>query len=164
MRLFVDYIATKQVIAPALNAMVGGTSNLYAASGGTIKSAMALLTDRAVANGDIRLDLDPLDLLRALWGVANVNNGPAWQTNAHALIDILIEGGARPAALSHLSGVDWHRFIARHGGRGNRHSAGIDGGCDPERSPPSRAVRSFRLTGPGEAPLRSQLPDGGIGS
>ncbi len=92
MRLFVDYIATKQVIAPALSSMVGGTSDLYASSGATIKSAMSLLVDRAVANGDIRLDLDPLDLLRALVGVANVNNGPGWQTSAHALIDILIEG------------------------------------------------------------------------
>jgi AcrR family transcriptional regulator len=92
LRLFVDYIATKQVIAPALSSMVGGTSTLYASSGATIKSAISLLIDRAVANGDIRLDLDPLDLLRALVGVANVNNGPGWQTSAHALIDILIEG------------------------------------------------------------------------
>jgi AcrR family transcriptional regulator len=92
MRLFVDYVATKQVIAPALTAMVGGTSELYAISGATIKSAISLLVDRAVANGDIRLDLDPFDFLRALVGVANVNNGPDWQTRAHTLVDILIEG------------------------------------------------------------------------
>ena len=92
MRLFVDYIATKQVIAPALSAMVGGTSELYAASGTTIKTAIALLADRAVASGDIALALTPLDLLRALVGVANVNNGPAWQASAHTLIDVLIEG------------------------------------------------------------------------
>jgi hypothetical protein len=92
MRLFVDYIATKQVIAPALSSMVGGTSGLYASSGVAIQSAISLLVDRAVAGGDIRLDLDPLDLLRALVGVANINNGPGWQTGAHALIDILIEG------------------------------------------------------------------------
>src|SRR6201993_2061809 len=30
MLLFVDYIATKQLIAPALNNMVGGTSKLFA--------------------------------------------------------------------------------------------------------------------------------------
>jgi AcrR family transcriptional regulator len=92
MRLFVDYIAAKQVIAPALRSMAGGTDNLYASSGATIKSAISLVIDQAVANGDIRLDLDPLDLLRALVGVANVNNGPDWQTRAHTLIDILIEG------------------------------------------------------------------------
>src|ERR1700687_3705787 len=32
MRLFVDYIATKRVVAPALKAMVGGASELYASS------------------------------------------------------------------------------------------------------------------------------------
>jgi hypothetical protein len=31
MLLFVDYIATKQIIAPALNAYVGGSSKLYEA-------------------------------------------------------------------------------------------------------------------------------------
>jgi AcrR family transcriptional regulator len=92
MRLFVDYIATKQVMAPALNAMSGGTAGLYASSGPTIKTAISLLIDRAVANGDIRLDLEPFDLLRALMGVANVNNGLGWQARAHMLIDILIEG------------------------------------------------------------------------
>ncbi len=92
MRLFADYIATKQMIAPALQSMAGGASELYATSGAAIKSAMSLLVDRAVENGDIRLDLDPLDLLRCVVGVANVNNGPGWQTSAYALIDILIEG------------------------------------------------------------------------
>lgn len=92
MRLFVDYIATKQVMAPALSAMSGGTAGLYASSGPTIKTAISLLIDRAVAHGDIRLDLEPLDLLRALMGVANVNNGPGWQASAHMLIDILIDG------------------------------------------------------------------------
>jgi hypothetical protein len=34
-----------------------------------VKQAIAKLVDRAVASGDIRLDLDPLDLLRALPGL-----------------------------------------------------------------------------------------------
>jgi AcrR family transcriptional regulator len=92
MRLFVDYISTKQVVAPALRARVGGTTDLYNSSGPTIRQAISLLIDRAVANGDIRLNLEPLDLLRALMGVANANNGPGWQTSAHILIDILING------------------------------------------------------------------------
>jgi AcrR family transcriptional regulator len=92
LRLFVDYIATKQVLAPALNSMAGGTSDLYASTRAAIRSAISLLIDRAVANGDIQLDLDPLDFLRALVGVANVDNGLDRQTRAHTLIDILIEG------------------------------------------------------------------------
>src|ERR1700722_1153651 len=96
MRLFVDYIATKQVMAPALGAMVGGTASLYASSGPTIRTAISQLIDRAVAHGDIGRDIEPLDLLRAIMGVANVNNGPGWQDSAHRLIDILIDGLRAP--------------------------------------------------------------------
>src|ERR1700722_17496362 len=96
MRLFVDYIATKQVMAPALGAMVGGTASLYASSGPNIRTAISQLIDRAVAHGDIGRDIEPLDLLRAIMGVANVNNGPGWQDSAHRLIDILIDGLRAP--------------------------------------------------------------------
>ncbi len=92
MLLFVDYIATKQVMAEALNSLVGGTSALYAASGAQVKSAIATLVARAVASGEIRLELDPLDLLRALAGVANVSSSPNWEQSAKRLVDILIAG------------------------------------------------------------------------
>jgi hypothetical protein len=68
--LFVDYIATKHAMHEVFNSIVGGTSDLYSASTAQVKQAIAKLIDRAVASGDIRLDLDPLDLLRALAGVA----------------------------------------------------------------------------------------------
>jgi AcrR family transcriptional regulator len=90
MRLFVDYIAAKKVIAPALQAMTGGASELFASSTAQIKGAMSLLVARAVANGDIRLDIDPLDLLRAVMGVAGADAG--WQDTARRLIDIILEG------------------------------------------------------------------------
>src|SRR5271155_2114369 len=60
--LFVDYIATKHGMYEVLNSIVGGTSDLYSASTAQVKQAMAKLVDGAVANGDIYLDLDPLDL------------------------------------------------------------------------------------------------------
>jgi len=95
MRLFVDYIATKHLIAPALNSMVGGSSRLLAASGEQVKAAIGALVARTVASGDIRPDLDPLDLLRALVGVANVATSPDWEASAKRLVDILI-AGSRP--------------------------------------------------------------------
>jgi hypothetical protein len=55
-----------------LNSIIGGTSDLYSASTSHVKQAFTKLIDRAVASGDICLDLDPLDLLRALAGVANI--------------------------------------------------------------------------------------------
>ncbi len=95
MRLFVDYIAAKQLIAPALNSLVGGTSELYAASGDRIKTAIGDLVGRAVQTGEMRPDLDPFDLLRALVGVANVASDPGWEASAKRLVDILI-AGSRP--------------------------------------------------------------------
>ena len=95
MLLFVDYIATKQIIAPALNTLVGGPSKVYEASRAQITGAIRALVERVIENGDIRRDLDPLDLLRALIGVSNVASSPDWQQSARRLVDILITG-SRP--------------------------------------------------------------------
>jgi AcrR family transcriptional regulator len=97
MLLFVDYIATKQIIAPALNKIVGGPSKLFETTGVQIKGAINGLVERAIESGDIRRDLDPLDLLRALIGVSNVASGPDWKQSAKRLVDILILG-SRPVA------------------------------------------------------------------
>jgi AcrR family transcriptional regulator len=97
MLLFVDYIATKQLIAPALNNIVGGPSKLFECTGTQVKGAINALVKRAIENGDIRPDLDPLDLLRALIGVSNVASGPDWAQSAKRLVHILILG-SRPVA------------------------------------------------------------------
>ncbi len=91
MRLFIDYIATKKIIAPALSAIAGGSSDLFAASGEQIIAAMTGLVARAVAQGEIRSDIDPMDLLYALAGFTNAG-GANWETSAYRLIDVLIEG------------------------------------------------------------------------
>jgi AcrR family transcriptional regulator len=95
MLLFVDYIAAKHLIAPALNNIVGGPSKLFETTGAQIKGAINSLVKRAVESGDIRPDLDPLDLFRALVGVSNVASGPDWVQSAKRLVDILILG-SRP--------------------------------------------------------------------
>jgi AcrR family transcriptional regulator len=92
MRLFVDYIATKKLIAPTLGAIAGRGSDLYSFSAGLITDALALLLDRARAAGDIRPDVDPGDLLRALAGLTYGNSDPGWQASALRLIDILMDG------------------------------------------------------------------------
>ena len=92
MRVFIDYIAAKKVIAPALKSLVGGGSALYADSGARITEAMGLLVERARASGDIRTDADSADLLRALIGFAYVNSAPDWEASALRLIDLLIDG------------------------------------------------------------------------
>jgi Transcriptional regulator len=94
MLLFVDYIAAKHIIAPALNSIVGGPSKLYEGSHGPIRAAVERLVKRAIKSGDIRKDLEPFDLLRALIGVSFVATGSDWQRSARRLVDILITGAA----------------------------------------------------------------------
>jgi hypothetical protein len=93
--LFVDSVETKQIIAPVLNTLVGDPKKVFAASYAQIHEALRALVRRAVKSGDIRKDLDPIDLLRAIVGVANVSAAPDWQQSARRLVDILITG-SRP--------------------------------------------------------------------
>jgi AcrR family transcriptional regulator len=95
MLLFVDYIATKQIIVSALSTLVGHPSKVYEASRAQIAEAIHALVQRAIESGEIRGDLEPFDLLRALIGVSNVASGPDWQQSARRLVDILITG-SRP--------------------------------------------------------------------
>ncbi len=95
MLLFVEYIAAKHIIAPALNSIVGGPSRLFETTRDQIQGAIDSLVKRAIASGDIRKDLVPFDLLRALIGVSNVATTPDWQQSAKRLVDILITG-SRP--------------------------------------------------------------------
>jgi AcrR family transcriptional regulator len=95
MKLFVDYIATKQIIHAALNALVAGGSDVFDCSLTLIQGAINSLVDRAVRSGDIRSDIEPLDLLRALFGISNLASTPDWTVSAKRLVDILILG-SRP--------------------------------------------------------------------
>src|ERR1700741_4383284 len=94
--LFVDAIAAKQLIAPALNTLLGDPKKVFESSYAKMHQAIRALVKRGVESGDIRSDLDPVDLLRALIGVSNVASAPDWQPSARRLVDILI-AGSRPA-------------------------------------------------------------------
>jgi AcrR family transcriptional regulator len=95
MLLFVDHIAAKQIIAPALNSVVGGPTKLYESSRGLMQGAIDALVKRAIKSGDIRKDIDPFDLLRALIGAFFVGSGPGCQQSARRLVDILIAGSRK---------------------------------------------------------------------
>ncbi len=90
--LFVEAIAAKQVIAPALKALTGDPKKVFEASYLQIQEAVRALVKRAVASGDLRPEIEPADLLRALVGVAHVADTADWQQSARRLVDILIAG------------------------------------------------------------------------
>src|ERR1700761_7678146 len=68
--LFIDYMATKRVIAPILASAPGGTAALYENSGSLLRATLTLLLERAIAAGEARPDIEPEDLMQALAGLA----------------------------------------------------------------------------------------------
>jgi AcrR family transcriptional regulator len=93
--LFVDAVAAKQLIAPAVNTLVEDPKKVFEASHAQIHEALRALVKHAIKSGDIRKDLDPIDLLHAIVGVANIATSPDWQPSARRLVDILLTG-SRP--------------------------------------------------------------------
>jgi AcrR family transcriptional regulator len=93
--VFIDYIAAKKIIAPALNAMAGGPSRVYQQTGRLMEDAAKALASRAVASKDLRPDVDPMDMLRAIYGVSSAGSTEDWPAKARRFVDILIQG-SRP--------------------------------------------------------------------
>ena len=92
MLMFIDYVATKRLIAPALSAVANGSPDFYASSSALIREAIRQLVERAKAEGAIRKDADSADLIGALIGFASVRSSPDWQASARRLIEILMDG------------------------------------------------------------------------
>jgi AcrR family transcriptional regulator len=95
MLVFIDYVAAKKIIASALNAMTGGPSRVFQKTTSIMEEAANALASRAVASGDLRGDIAPMDLLRAIYGISTAGSTEDWPERARAFVDILIQG-ARP--------------------------------------------------------------------
>jgi len=94
--VFVDYIAAKKIIAPALQAMAGGPSKVFNHSARLLQEAADSLAKRAIASQDLRPDADPIDMLRAIYGVSSASDSTDWPERARRIVDMLIQG-SRPA-------------------------------------------------------------------
>jgi AcrR family transcriptional regulator len=93
--IFIDYIAAKKIIAPALNAMAGGPSRVFQQTTQVMEEAAHALASHAIASGDLRPDVDPIDLMRALYGLSTAGNADDWPAKARKFVDILLQG-SRP--------------------------------------------------------------------
>jgi len=92
MNLFIDHVAGKMLIVPAMETVTGGSSRLIMGSKSQIHGAFLSLAQRAVDTGYLRPDIDPNDLMRALVGVFHTTYEPGWELTARRLVDILIAG------------------------------------------------------------------------
>jgi AcrR family transcriptional regulator len=96
LHLLVDYLAAKRVVAPALQASAEG-AQAYAAAGMPVTDTLNRLTERLIAGGAIRRDIQPEDLMRIIMGLAQGYDQPDWAPSARRLIDIVVAGLRPPA-------------------------------------------------------------------
>lgn len=92
LRLLVDYIATKRVVAPALQAASDEGAKLYAASGTPVADAMDRMAAALIASGAVRAGIEPEDLLRIVMGLAQGYERPDWAPSARRLIGVVVAG------------------------------------------------------------------------
>jgi AcrR family transcriptional regulator len=94
MLLFIDHVADKRLIIPAMDTVAGGSSRLIEGARGLIHGAFVSLVQRAIDSGDLRAGTDPHDIVRALVGVFFTTALPGWESSARRLVDILIAGSS----------------------------------------------------------------------
>ena len=92
LRSNVEFVATKKGMSAALALAVHGSSELYAYTFDRLTKAVGALLDRAVAAGEIRPDIGPEDLLRALVGMCYMHDQPGWQSSVLRMLDVFVDG------------------------------------------------------------------------
>ncbi len=92
MRSNVKFVATKKGMSAALALAAYKNSELFSSSFEQLKQAVGGLLDRAIAKGEIREDISPEDLLRALVGMCYMHDQPGWQASVLRLVDVFIDG------------------------------------------------------------------------
>src|SRR5580692_8783349 len=92
MRSNVRFVATKKGMSAALALAAYKNSELFSFSFDRLTRAVGTLLDRAIAAGEIRDDITPGDILRALVGMCYMNDRPGWQASVLRLVDVFIDG------------------------------------------------------------------------
>jgi AcrR family transcriptional regulator len=92
MRSNVRFVATKKGMSAALALAAYKPSDLLSFSFDLLTRAVGSLLDRAIAAGEIRKDISPEDLIRALVGMCYMHDQPGWQKSVLRLVDVFIDG------------------------------------------------------------------------
>ncbi len=91
LNLFVEHLATKKIIAAALNGLVG-SNQVFEENKSKVWEAVTSLYERSVEAGDIRPDTNPVDHIQAIVGVTFFGTSEDWNKSATRLVDTLIRG------------------------------------------------------------------------
>ncbi len=89
---FVEYAAAKRGMIGALRSISGGREDFFAATRVQIGGALTALLDAAHAEGTIREDVEPGDIMRATGAIWAMDADEDWQRNARKLLHLLMDG------------------------------------------------------------------------
>ena len=89
---FVEYTMTKKGMSDALRMVIASGGNPFAESRSRLLAAFSALLAAGAADGTLRADLDPADLLASMSGVSLVAATRAKREQAGRLLDLLMDG------------------------------------------------------------------------
>jgi AcrR family transcriptional regulator len=100
---FADYIETKRAMGNALRS-AASDSPLFAQTRERILDAVRLLVDAGAADGTLRADVDPKDMMRVMNGIWYLPAGPDWRDDVGRMLDLVIDGlRSRVSQRSHVA-------------------------------------------------------------
>jgi AcrR family transcriptional regulator len=92
MESFLGFLAAKRGMADALKAALATDDEQRLQTRGLITTALARLLEAGAADGTLRPDISPLDVMMALGGTALIASEPEQQEQAARLLDLLLDG------------------------------------------------------------------------
>ena len=92
MSSFVDYVASKRGLAMTLKQASEGHDELFADMRAKMLASLQTMTDAAAADGRIRRDVEPADLLRTLGGLCMMSDQAEWKEQARRMVALLMDG------------------------------------------------------------------------
>lgn len=95
----VEFVATKKGMSATLALAVDTSCELTTSSAERLTRAVGSLLARAAEAGEIRADIGPEDLIRALIGMCYMHDRPGWQDSVYRMVDVFVDGlCAKPQA------------------------------------------------------------------
>jgi AcrR family transcriptional regulator len=92
MGLFVQYAATKRGLAAALMSIAASDAELFGATRVALIAAVGRFLEAGRESGSIRSDVDAEDVLRSMYAIWAIPEGPDWAAQSQRVLRLLIDG------------------------------------------------------------------------
>ena len=89
---FLEYVTTKRGMGDAIKSIVAVTPDLRGVVFGMLHGSLDRLVAAGIADGTIRADARPDDVLQAMTVVFHLPDEPGWKLQAQRLLDLLVDG------------------------------------------------------------------------